>query len=110
MASEKNDIALTAAYKSPNNEHFTITKTIPTPPSTSVQDKTTVQDKTQYLEALRKAVTETQEQVNKELTTRMEEDKAREAASNGGGTAAELRADEDKEEENYGEEVQEEED
>lgn len=104
MASENEDIALTAAYKSPDNGRFTIEKHIPAPPSISSQDKS------KYLEALRKAVTETQEQVNKELTARMEEDKAREATSNGGGVAAKLGTDEDKEEENYGEEVQEEED
>lgn len=92
-----------ATYTSPDNEHFTITKNIPAPPSSSVQDKT------QYLEALRRAVAETQDQVNKELTARMEEDKARETPA-GGSAAAKLGADEDKEEENYGEEVQEEED
>ncbi|KAF5133732.1 uncharacterized protein G6M90_00g008360 [Metarhizium brunneum] len=99
----KDTTSLTASYKSPENEHFTITESIPTSPSTSVQDKT------HFLEALRKAVTDTQEQINKELTARMEEDKAREAAS-GATIAARLGADEDKEEENYGEEVQEEED
>ncbi|KIE01145.1 EKC/KEOPS complex, subunit Gon7, partial [Metarhizium majus ARSEF 297] len=99
----KDTTSLTASYKSPENEHFTIAQNIPTPPSTSVQDKT------HFLQALRKAVTDTQEQINKELTARMEEDKAREAAS-GATIAARLGADEDKEEENYGEEVQEEED
>jgi hypothetical protein len=102
MASDNEHAHLTATYKSPDNQDFAITKDIPTPPSDSVQGKTT------YLEALRKAVTETQEQINKELTTRMEEDKARGAAAAGEIVAANLGTDEDKEEENYGEEVQEE--
>lgn len=102
MASEK---TLAAAYSSPSNEGFTVTKTLQSPSSTSPSDRS------KYLESLRQAVTETQEQVNKELTARMEEDKSREAAS-GQATdaAAKLGADEDQEEENYGEEVQEEED
>ncbi|KHN97799.1 EKC/KEOPS complex, subunit Gon7 [Metarhizium album ARSEF 1941] len=98
----KDTTTLTASYRSPQNEHFTIVQTLPVPASASVQDKT------QYLEALRKAVTDTQDQINKELTKRMEQDKAREAAS-GDAVAARLGTDEDKEEENYGEEVQDEE-
>ncbi|KAG5922158.1 hypothetical protein E4U61_005640 [Claviceps capensis] len=93
MSSNSAQSRLVATYSSPDNKHFTVAKTLDSPPSTSPQDKTT------YLEALRKAVTETQEQINKELTARMEEDVAR-------GTATA----QDKEEENYGEEVQEEED
>ncbi|CCE27380.1 hypothetical protein E4U35_007166 [Claviceps purpurea] len=93
MSSNSAQSRLVATYSSPDNKHFTVTKTLDSPPSASPEDKTT------YLEALRKAVTETQEQINKELTARMEEDVAR-------GTATA----QDKEEENYGEEVQEEED
>ncbi|OAA44318.1 EKC/KEOPS complex, subunit Gon7 [Metarhizium rileyi] len=102
MGSENQNHALTASYTSPENAHFTITEHIPAPPSASVQDRT------HYLDALRKAVTETQERINKELTMRMEEDKAREAASSGGAPAR-LGTEEDKEEEFYGEEVQDEE-
>ncbi|KAK2612819.1 hypothetical protein QQS21_001099 [Conoideocrella luteorostrata] len=97
MASENYQVNLTAAYKSPDNESFTITKVLPAMQSASVEDKTT------YLGAVRKAVTETQEQINKELTARMEEEKIRGATS---GLATKLGADEDKEEENYGEEAQ----
>ncbi|KAG5969006.1 hypothetical protein E4U57_002445 [Claviceps arundinis] len=93
MSSKSAQSRLIATYSSPDNKHFTVTKSLDSPPSASPQDKT------MYLEALRKAVTETQEQINKELTARMEEDVAR-------GTATA----QDKEEENYGEEVQEEED
>ncbi|KAH7158879.1 hypothetical protein DER46DRAFT_662865 [Fusarium sp. MPI-SDFR-AT-0072] len=59
---------------------------------------TSTADKSSYLKALRASVADTQDTINKELTARMEQDKARDAAA------------EAKEEENYGEEVQEEED
>ena len=50
-----------------------------------------------------------QEQINKELTARMEEDKAKEAEGlNGASKATAKGADESKEEDNYGEEVPEE--
>lgn len=88
-------INLTASYTSPTSAPFTLTETLPAPTTSSTADKT------QYLAALRAAVTATQEKVNKELTARMEEDKARDAKTG---------IDEAKEEENYGEEVQEEED
>ncbi|KYK58444.1 Gon7 family protein [Drechmeria coniospora] len=94
MAQEK-PMVLVASYSSPANDAFETKRTIPAPPSDAVSDKTI------YLEALRKAVAETQGQVNKELTARMEEDKARDAA-------ADNPVDDDKEEQNYGEEVQEE--
>lgn len=99
MAAERKQTCLTAAYKSPDNEAFTVTNPIDARPSVSIPDKTT------YLQALRKAVTEIQQQINMELTTRMEEDKNRGPAT---GQTGKLSADEDKEEENYGEEIQEE--
>lgn len=86
---------LTATYNGPASEPFTVKHSIPTPPSASVSDKT------QYLDELRNAVTATQDQINQELTARMEQDKAR----SGDGKPA---VDDAKEEENYGEEVQEE--
>jgi Gon7 family len=91
-----------AIYQSPTNEAFSHTTKLPAPSST----KTT--DRTSYLAALRKATAEMQETINKELTSRMEEDKAREAAANGISKAKVV--DEAKEEDNYGEEVVEEED
>ncbi|KAL7921570.1 hypothetical protein ACQKWADRAFT_123636 [Trichoderma austrokoningii] len=91
------DPALTASYSSPSSTPFNISKSIPAP-RTPLDPAA----KSTYLEALRASVAAAQDQINKELTTRMEEDKARE-----GGAAA---VDEEKEEENYGEEVQEEED
>lgn len=97
MPQPKNN-TLAASYQSPTNEPFTISKDIPAPPSTSVTDKTA------YLEALRQALSSTQDQINKELTARMEEDKAREAKVGGSKKSV----DDVKEEENYGEEMQEE--
>ncbi|POR31954.1 Uncharacterized protein TPAR_07835 [Tolypocladium paradoxum] len=93
--SQKQSLDLTAAYTSPTNEPFGVTASIPAPPSSSTADTTA------YLDALRTAVADTQDQVNRALTQRMEEDKARDGAPK-------LAVDEDKEEENYGEEVQDE--
>jgi len=66
-------------------------------------------DRITYLAALRKATAEMQETINKELTSRMEEDKAREAASNATSKVNRAKVDEAQEEDNYGEEVAEEE-
>ena len=97
-ASSQQYQTLSATYHSPSNPSFTHTQQIPTPPTDKVGDKTA------YLSSLRKATSALQEQINKDLTSRMEEDKAREAgASKSNGTV-----DEAKEEDNYGEEVVEE--
>ncbi|KAM0256522.1 hypothetical protein ACHAQJ_004933 [Trichoderma viride] len=98
--STPSDPALTASYSSPASAPFSITKSIPAPPT-----PLDPAGKSKYLESLRASVATAQDQINKELTTRMEEDKAREAA-----VGAQTAVDEEKEEENYGEEVQEEED
>lgn len=65
-------------------------------PSASASTNSTKQ-KTAYLSALRKSVVQLQDDVNGFLTMRMEEDKAL-AANNG------MKADDNREEENYGEE------
>lgn len=91
--------SLTAAYSSPTSDPFTISTSLP-----ALQSPPSVAGKTSYLAALRTAVTDAQVHINKELTSRMEEDKARDAASKNG------LIDDAKEEENYGEEVQEDED
>lgn len=96
------ETVLTVSYSSPTSTPFSITESIPAPPT-----PLDPAGKSKYLESLRASVATTQDQINKELTTRMEEDKAREAAAGGG---AQPSVDEEKEEENYGEEVQEEED
>lgn len=77
---------LSATYTSPTSAPFTLAHTLP--PA----------DHAPYLASLRGAAAALQDNVNRELTRRMEEDKAREG-----------KADEVKEEENYGEEVVEEE-
>lgn len=109
MASSNNqELSLTANYTSPMNEPFTISHSLVAPPSGTTNP--TVPDKTAYLAKMRQSVATLQEEVNKELTQRMEEDKTRaadEAAKNGKAAAAAV--DETKEEDNYGEEVQEEE-
>ncbi|KAF5233673.1 hypothetical protein FANTH_12472 [Fusarium anthophilum] len=84
---------LTADYTSPASEPFKVAHTLP-----AISSPASTTDKSSYLKALRASVTDTQDTINKELTARMEQDKARDAAA------------EAKEEENYGEEVQEEED
>jgi hypothetical protein len=89
---------LSASYSSPTSAPFTITKSVAGPKSSDVAEKS------RYLAELRSAAAAVQEQVNKELTQRMEEDKAREAAS-AGEDKRRNPADEAKDEENYGEEV-----
>lgn len=92
---------LTATYTTTPqtmNPPFTITTAIaaPTPPSQT----TPLEQKTAYLRSLRAAVLGAQEEINKELTQRMEEDNAR---AGGGATGKDA-----KDEENYGEEMVEE--
>ncbi|KAH7357085.1 EKC/KEOPS complex, subunit Gon7 [Rhexocercosporidium sp. MPI-PUGE-AT-0058] len=106
---------LKATYSSPTNAPFTYSTTLPSLPSlpSHLESSTTsTASKTAYLSALRHATSQMQENINKELTARMEEDNkvAATAASaegkgkgKGGG-----KVDEKKEEENYGEEVVEE--
>ncbi|KAK1597577.1 Gon7 family protein [Colletotrichum navitas] len=86
-----------ATYKSPTNEPFAFSESLPAPPTPSAGDKAT------YLNALRKSINAAQENINKELTARMEEDKAREATTN--GATSKPAVDEALEEENYGEEA-----
>jgi hypothetical protein len=94
---------VSAKYNSPTNAAFTHTQKIPTPPSDKPSDRTA------YLGALRKATAAMQEHINKELTQRMEEDKAKEAEGvNGASNAKAHGMDESREEDNYGEEVPEE--
>ena len=65
-----------------------------------------VDDRTNYLASLRKAVLSAQQQINVELTARMDEDKSREAgATSSPNKKLKPAVDETKEEENYGEEV-----
>jgi hypothetical protein len=95
---ESQSSSLTATYKSPDNSSFTVNEALPTLPAPS-----SVDEKTKYLNSLREAITSAQDQINKELTQRMEDDKTR--LANG---AVGAKVDDAKEEENYGEEVPEE--
>jgi hypothetical protein len=95
--------SLSATYASPAHQPFSLTQSIPPPPSSSVADKTA------YLNALREATAAAQEKINQELTARMDEDKARDSAAAGPAAAKTAAVDEAKEEENYGEEIIEEE-
>lgn len=96
-------LSLSASYTSPTNAPFTLTHALEAPTSGTINPS--VPDKTKYLAELRQATATMQEQINKELTQRMEEDKAVEATKNGKAAHG---VDEAKEEENYGEEAQEE--
>lgn len=97
MSEAQQQVKLEGVYSSPDNDAFATTRTLQKPASGSVLDKT------EYLQKLRAAIASTQDEVNKELTLRMEEDKTRLATA--GGSKA---VDDAKEEENYGEEVVEE--
>ncbi|KAK3684252.1 hypothetical protein B0T22DRAFT_272726 [Podospora appendiculata] len=107
---------LTAVYSagSSGNEAFTLSHAIS--PIAGSSETATVQDKSRYLRDLRAAVVTTQEQVNKELTARMEEDKAKAAAVAGVSSSSARKGkggvvvDDVEEEEHYGEEAQEDED
>ncbi|KAG7285320.1 hypothetical protein NEMBOFW57_009942 [Staphylotrichum longicolle] len=87
---------LTTTYTSTSNAPFTISLPLSAP-----ADSTTVENKARYLSELRQSV-------NRELTARMEEDKARESSA--AAASGKKIVDDEKEEENYGEEMQEEED
>ncbi|KAI5920911.1 hypothetical protein F4810DRAFT_396446 [Camillea tinctor] len=130
MSSTTSVAYLKAIYTSPTNAPLNLTTELAFPFSFS-PSSVSVTDKTSYLNALRSASSSLQERLNAELTARMDEDNARNSASSNGDNSAESRGsnsnkkrkranqnqkggvpnvDEDAEEENYGEEVQEEED
>ncbi|CAJ2510665.1 Uu.00g062900.m01.CDS01 [Anthostomella pinea] len=94
---------LKATYTSPTNAPLEVS----TPLATFPTDPASVDQKTAYLGALRKATTALQECINIELTARMEEDNARDADSTATGkTGKTTDVDDVAEEDNYGEEVQ----
>jgi len=93
---------LSATYASPTNPPFSHIQELPAPATTSTSDRTT------YLGALRKATSDLQEVINKELTQRMEDDKTKAVTIGAGKMTGAI--DEAKEEDNYGEEVPEDED
>ncbi|RMY91037.1 hypothetical protein D0862_09826 [Hortaea werneckii] len=87
--------SLTATYSAPASTQVFSSSLPALPSDPSKQD---VQGKTAYLSALRSQATEMQNDVNTFLTQKMEEDKAVESGS------AKNKAQEEKEEEMYGEE------
>jgi EKC/KEOPS complex subunit GON7 len=94
MASESTQNTLRATYSAPDAEPFTYELPVPAPASASPADKAA------SLARLRATITQVQADINRQLTANMEADKARDAASSGKPVV-----DDEKEEENYGEEV-----
>ena len=92
QSTTEEQLPLTAEYASPTGTHKFEQQLNALPAQLSTEEKTA------YLSALRSSVTKLQEEVNAFLTTKMEEDKAIVAQGNG-------IIDDQKEEENYGEEV-----
>ncbi|KAA8634141.1 hypothetical protein SMACR_02301 [Sordaria macrospora] len=85
---------------------FTLTKNVPTTSTSTSSSPMSTSDRAKYLHSLRQIAATFQDDINRELTQRMEEDNKRAAAASGGKSKAEEKA--AKEEENYGEEVVEE--
>ncbi|KFY46665.1 hypothetical protein V494_00388 [Pseudogymnoascus sp. VKM F-4513 (FW-928)] len=88
---------LRATYNSPTNPTFSHAAAIPFSTSNSTSERTN------YISALRSETSKLQDLINSELTTRMEDDKARQA-SDSTTSAKKGVVDEIAEEENYGEE------
>lgn len=96
MISTESPTRLSAAYASPTStENFTY-------PLPTLSSSPITQEKTTYLSTLRSSVQKLQDEINAFLTKKMEEE--RNAASGANGVNG-TKVDEQKEEENYGEEV-----
>lgn len=87
---------LTADYTSPDSIHLF---TAQLPSQTTSASTQSVQEKTEFLQALRTGISQIQSDVNTFLTKRMEDEKAAADAASGASSAREQ-----KEEEMYGEE------
>jgi hypothetical protein len=104
-----NNATLQAEYKSPNDE-VTFSHDLGVRKGSS-SDQSSAQDRTTYLNALRASVTKLQDEVNVLLTKKMDEDKGAAAAGIAdAGKSNIVGVDDEKEEENYGEEVVDEDD
>jgi hypothetical protein len=101
VTSDESAVKLTAEYTSPDGQH-TFTYSVPT----STKSETTPQTTTDFLSDLRKSAVKMQKDVNQFLTQKMEEDKAASASDGAAGNGSKV--DEDKEEDFYGEEVEDE--
>ena len=93
-SSEPPKVELTAIYKGPESTKV-FAHQLPSNSTSSTEEKTN------YLSVLRKSVIQLQGEVNEHLTAKMEEDKSVQTATTKG-------VDDRKEEENYGEEVEDE--
>jgi hypothetical protein len=98
--SDDTSVKLTADYESPSGQH-----TISYPIPVSTKPVSTPQTTTAFLSDLRKSAIQMQNDVNTFLTQKMEEDKA--ASDINGAAGKGSKVDEDKEEDFYGEEVEE---
>ncbi|KAH6688283.1 Gon7 family protein [Plectosphaerella plurivora] len=94
MASEAPQNTLRATYSAPDAEPFAYELPVQAPSSASPTDRAA------SLARLRATITQVQADINRQLTANMEADKARDAATSGKPVV-----DDEKEEENYGEEV-----
>lgn len=103
MTYSQSTAIFSATYSSPTNETFTHTQTL-----IALQPTSSTKERTTYLGALRKGITEMQEKINKDLTARMEEDNLKSNSTAGAQKEGKAVVDEKKEEDNYGEEVVEE--
>jgi Gon7 family len=92
MAAENNNKSVSATYTAPSAEEKVFGHQLPT-----ISPDISTNDRVAYLAALRQKTTELQSQINTFLTQKMEEDKTRAGAS--------AAADDEHEEDNYGEEV-----
>jgi len=101
-ASAENSHVLSVTYISPSNASFSVTKQIPAPPTSAPAERVV------YLSALRKAATSIQKSINYELTQRMEEDNEKATGNEASRNLKRGAIDEGKEEENYGEELEDE--
>jgi phosphoribosylanthranilate isomerase len=90
---------LSADYKSPTGQH-TFSYEVP-----AVSGNQSTEETTDFLAKLRQSAVQMQQDINTFLTQKMDEDKAMESTKDVQHTA---KVDEDKEEDNYGEEVDEE--
>ena len=90
---------LSADYESPAGQH-TFSYEVP-----AISEKQSTEETTAFLAKLRQSAVQMQQDVNTFLTQKMDEDKAMESTKEVQHSA---KVDEDKEEDNYGEEVDEE--
>lgn len=80
-----------ATYTTPNEGTKVFRQTVP-----EIKERPSTEERTEYLTALRAGIVQVQSEINVFLTNKMEEDKAK---------AGQAALNDEKEEENYGEEI-----